>query len=848
MSSNGYEALADPAANLSRRLAVGDFGPRELVAFSKQASPQTRNQSAGGYRIGEELGRSGLRHWGGFVFEEWLRELQQGRRAAEVYRDMMDSDAIIGSIMYLIQTLIRRVTWRVEPGDGSAAAKKGADWYESVIHDMRHSWTDTVGDVINFLGYGYQWHEEVYKYRRGENRNPVRNSKFDDGTIGIGKLPVRSQDSLWKWIFDEEGEVEGLIQNPPPDYLLRFIPREKSLHFRTNIFKDNPEGRALAVDTEIPTPSGWCAIGDLDVGDTVYDEQGQPTPVVGTATWEDRPCYRVRFSAGHEIVADANHLWSVTTMNDRSKSRPQRLLTTEQMYECEAAAPQKYSAGLAPLLAGTSVYIPVDPYILGYWLGDGTRGYGRIACGEEDSAHLEETLRANGFRFTRNQRTYFVTGLVAQLRAAGVLHRKHVPADYLRAPADVRLAVLQGLMDSDGSADAIHSPRFGNGDELLLEGVRELVRSLGGVPRTAITARTGAQGGQIGGYTITATKDHSTVGFNLDLPVFRLPRKLNQQPFRRNVRSAGHNIESIERVENQRTVCIQVGKPLGLFLAGRGMVPTHNSVLRSAYGAFYFARNMRAIEGIGVERDLAGLPVLTPPQEIDLWNPNDPTTAPMQAMAQNTVSSIRRDEQEGVILPFGWELTLLTTGGRRQFDVGAIITRYETRMAMTILADIVMMGQDKVGSYALAVTKKDTLAMSLGGHLDIVASQFNTEQIPRLWKLNGFTWPQPKLVHGAVESIDLDTLGNFLMRMAQAQAPIDWSKTLDWAMEIAGAPEASPGHDYSPRPAAQETASDRGPSRGPVANSSPIAKALSDERRAQMEDFDRWRDLAWEGA
>ena len=67
--SNGYEVMADPTANLSRRAVVGDFGPRELVSLSKQASPQTRYQSSGGYKIGEELGRSGLRHWGGFVFE-----------------------------------------------------------------------------------------------------------------------------------------------------------------------------------------------------------------------------------------------------------------------------------------------------------------------------------------------------------------------------------------------------------------------------------------------------------------------------------------------------------------------------------------------------------------------------------------------------------------------------------------------------------------------------------------------------------------------------------------------------------------------------------------------------------
>ena len=267
------------------------------------------------------------------------------------------------------------------------------------------------------------------------------------------------------------------------------------------------------------------------------------------------------------------------------------------------------------------------------------------------------------------------------------------------------------------------------------------------------------------------------------------------------------------------------------------MVPTHNMASWSG-NSWYMAKNFQNIEGIGVERDLAGLPVLKPPPEIDLWNPNDPTTAPLQAMAQNMVSSIRRDEQEGIILPYGWELELLSTGGRRQFDVGAIITRYETRMAMTTLADIVMLGQNSVGSYALSVTKKDMLAMSLGGHLDIIASQHNSDQIPRLWRLNGFTWPQPKLVHGAVESIDLDTLGNYLMRLSQGGAPIDWSNVLEWSMQMAGAPKPSPGHDFSPRTPMSATTSDAGPSRGPLANSSPIAKE---------QDFERWREYAWEG-
>ncbi len=468
-SLNGFAELGDPAAHVKQNY-IGDFGPSLRGRVGKAMVPESS-----GANLMEEYGRSGLRHWGGFVFEEWLRELQQGQRAAQVFREMQDQDPIIGAVIYAITMLIRRVTWRVVPADSSREAQQGADWFESVIHDMRYSWADTIGEIISFLPYGWSYHEQVYKVRNGESRNRLENSEFDDGTIGFAKLPLRSQDSLWKWVFDDVGEIVGLIQNPPPDYLLRFVPMEKALLFRTTIFKDNPEGR---------------------------------------------------------------------------------------------------------------------------------------------------------------------------------------------------------------------------------------------------------------------------------------------------------------------------------------------SILRTAYRPWYFLRNIQNIEGIGIERDLAGLPMLEAPEGTDIWDQNDPSMAAVRQQAQNLVSSIRRDEQEGVVIPSGWKLELLSTGGRRQFDTSAIVTRYETRMATSVLADLVMMGQDKVGSYALAVTKKDLFAQSLGAYLDIVSSQFNTDAMRTLWRVNAHKWPMPKLEHGTVETVDLDTLGNYIMRLGQSGAPIDWEGVLPYAMQAGGMPEPQEGHDYTPRQPATPSASD----------------------------------------
>lgn len=125
--------------------------------------------------------------------------------------------------------------------------------------------------------------------------------------------------------------------------------------------------------------------------------------------------------------------------------------------------------------------------------------------------------------------------------------------------------------------------------------------------------------------------------------------------------------------------------------------PEGRSVLRNAYRPWYFKKRIEEIEGIGIERDLAGLPVLTPPEGVDIWNSKDPDAVRLKQIAEQLVTNIRRDQNEGIVKPFGWELTLLCTGSRRQFDTNAIINRYDQRIAITILADIVMLGAEKVG-------------------------------------------------------------------------------------------------------------------------------------------------------
>lgn len=193
--------------------------------------------------------------------------------------------------------------------------------------------------------------------------------------------------------------------------------------------------------------------------------------------------------------------------------------------------------------------------------------------------------------------------------------------------------------------------------------------------------------------------------------------------------------------------------------------PEGRSLLRNAYRPWYFKKRIEEIEGIGIERDLAGLPLIQPPADFDIWDPQNPQAVRIKGIAERLVRNIRRDQSEGVVLPAGWELKLLSTGGTRQFDTSAIINRYDNRIAITLLADIVMMGGDKVGSFALGEVKKSLLAASLEALIQHIADVFNQFAVPPLFKLNNFPniTELPKIKAGEVETPDIKEVA-FLLR------------------------------------------------------------------------------------
>jgi hypothetical protein len=227
--------------------------------------------------------------------------------------------------------------------------------------------------------------------------------------------------------------------------------------------------------------------------------------------------------------------------------------------------------------------------------------------------------------------------------------------------------------------------------------------------------------------------------------------------------------------------------------------PEGRSVLRNAYFSWYFSKKIAEIEGIGIARDLTGIPIGWIPLECFGADATANAKA-TKTMMESIVTTVARDEQEGLVLPLDYvagtsnkrfDLTLLSSGGKRQFDTNTITERYERRIAMTMLADFVLMGHEQVGSFALSSDKTALFAVALGGWLDSITETYNTHAIPRLVRLNG--WPTdrcPRLQHGDIEAPNLAALGDYISKCYGAGFQWDWDAGVDAHLRrVAGLPK-----------------------------------------------------------
>lgn len=407
----------------------------------------------------KEIGRVGQRRYGGIFYEEFLSELR-GRKGAEVFTEMSNNDETIGAILFAIEMLVRQASWNVEPGGSTAKDLEAAEFVKSCMDDMQQTWIDTISEILSFLTYGWSFHEIVYKRRMGRTKDNRTSSKYDDGLIGWMKLPIRSQETLYQWEYDDQDNLIGMTQMPPPDFGLITIPMNKAMLFRTRSRKDNPEGR---------------------------------------------------------------------------------------------------------------------------------------------------------------------------------------------------------------------------------------------------------------------------------------------------------------------------------------------SILRTAYRSWYFKRRIQEIEGIGIERDLAGLPVITTPEGMDIWDKDDEDMNAIRAGLEAMVKNIRRDSTEGLVLPFGYTFELTSTGGSRQFDTNSIIARYDTKISQTVLADFIQLGHESVGSFALSSDKTNLFSMAICAFLDIICQTFNSQGIPALIDINGDHFAgvtdYPRLTHGDIEDVDLATMATYIKDMTSIGVIIPDESLEDYVRQLGKLPK-----------------------------------------------------------
>ena len=353
--------------------------------------------------------------------------------------------------------------------------------------------------------------------------------------------------------------------------------------------------KALDLDTPLPTPTGWTTMGAVQVGDYLLGADGKPCRVTATSpVYTDHTCYRVEFSDGSSIVADAGHRWFTKARRGGDGVRTTQEIA-DSLYWHKSKSYCNHRIPLAAPLDLPDADLPIDPYVLGYWLGDGRTDDAEFTMHVDDQPNFEAQMAGAGYFVgkakpdRRRPTTVAIRGsmspvrrggkgrtLVAALRDIGVLGNKHIPPEYLRASYSQRLALLQGLMDSDGTAwrGQKGNPYCAFSSTLvdLATGFLELAHTLG-IRSGVKVSPAKINGRRTGAYCrVTFTPRD-------DIPVFRLPRKLEASK-RRAVKESQalcRTIRSVELVPTRPVKCVQVDSADHLYLSGESMIPTHNT-------------------------------------------------------------------------------------------------------------------------------------------------------------------------------------------------------------------------------------------------------------------------------
>ncbi|MFI7073578.1 hypothetical protein [Micromonospora sediminicola] len=357
----------------------------------------------------------------------------------------------------------------------------------------------------------------------------------------------------------------------------------------------DPGFKAFTLDTPLATPTGWTTILDLRPGVELLDERGYATPVLAvTDPTTYRTCQKVRFDDGAELIAHSGNSWSAINSGRRARARQgvvdwrdrwdlaERVLgpALERRSKIGASSASNWSIPLCRPLELGDGDLPLPPYVLGAWLGDGCKDSATMTTCDQ---WMIEEFRRQGMAVSmraarvRDRSVDFgfrpddgVLNLPdhkgrgkTQLKAAGVFQNKHFPQGYLRGSRQQRLDLLRGFMDTDGFWMGARSAAVEQRDRVLAEGLVELVRSLGW--RAFMTAQSRPHPNRPGDIY-----HYWHVNFTPTECPFALPRKASRWSGEADRRHTHRTVVSVEAVTRRRVRAVKVA---GMFLAGSGMVP-----------------------------------------------------------------------------------------------------------------------------------------------------------------------------------------------------------------------------------------------------------------------------------
>ena len=407
--------------------------------------------------------------------------------------------------------------------------------------------------------------------------NELENAYYKSPTCNLKKYNIGGTFTCKKNYYQldlEKGVYpEFLIYRESEDGILRLAGQiDLLIKDGNDIYLFDYKG--LSLDTPIATKTGWKTMKTIEEGDVVFDKDGNLTTVEHVSEVHNNPCFKITFDNNDTIICDQEHKWPISFR--RAKGLYQdKILTTEELYEIIISKPRTaYNIPKIKCVNSLNIEhvpLPIDPYVLGAWLGDGSKDCGIIT---NVTPNFWKEIEKRGYKVGKNlnepnaeMRT--VLNIRGELNNLNLLKNKHIPDVYLRASHEQRLDLLRGFMDTDGYFNKTRK-RFVMATTQLwqAEDLSKLVSSLGWKP-TLIKCKKYCNDKVFDGYDVcfNATENPFLIR-NQDCLDFATANK--------DV-SLYRNIMSIEKIDSVPTRCITVDSPSHTYLAGYNLIPTHNS-------------------------------------------------------------------------------------------------------------------------------------------------------------------------------------------------------------------------------------------------------------------------------